>query len=95
MTESGYVSGGFNASSEQLKPVAEAQFASYLVRVTEHLEDQYGIDVDTIDPFNEPNTNYWGTTLSNGKPVGGRPGGHAHGAGPPGLAHRRRARRAR
>ena len=72
MTESGYVSGGFNASSEQLKPAAEAQFASYLVRVTEHLEDQYGIDVDTIDPFNEPNTNYWGTTLSNGTPVGGR-----------------------
>ncbi|GAA1751929.1 RICIN domain-containing protein [Agromyces humatus] len=72
MTESGYVSGGFNASSEQLKPAAEAQFASYLVRVTEHLEDLYGIDVDTIDPFNEPNTNYWGTTLSNGKPVGGR-----------------------
>ena len=28
MTESGYVSGGFNASSEQLKPAAEAQFAS-------------------------------------------------------------------
>ena len=72
MTESGYVSGGFNATAEQLKPAAEAQFASYLVRVTEHLEDEYGIDVDTIDPFNEPNTNYWGTTLSNGKPVGGR-----------------------
>src|SRR5215218_6300255 len=72
MTESGYVSGGFNASSEQLKPAAQAQFAKYLVNVTEHLEDEYGIDVDTIDPFNEPNTNYWGTTLSNGKPVGGR-----------------------
>ncbi len=72
MTESGYVSGGFNSSAEQLKPAAEAQFATYLVRVTEHLEDEYGIDVDTIDPFNEPNTNYWGTTLSNGKPVGGR-----------------------
>ncbi|WP_395244049.1 RICIN domain-containing protein [Agromyces sp. MMS24-K17] len=72
MTESGYVSGGFNASSEQLKPAAQAQFATYLVNVTEHLEDEYGISVDTIDPFNEPNTNYWGTTLSNGKPVGGR-----------------------
>lgn len=72
MTESGYVSGGFNATSEQLKPAAQAQFASYLVNVTEHLEDEYGISVDTIDPFNEPNTNYWGTTLSNGKPVGGR-----------------------
>jgi len=72
MTESGYVSGGFNSSAEQLKPAAEAQFATYLLRVTEHLEDQYGIEVDTIDPFNEPNTGYWGTTLSNGTPVGGR-----------------------
>ena len=72
MTESGYVSGGFNSSSEQLKTAAQQQFAKYLVNVTEHLEDEYGIDVDTIDPLNEPNTNYWGTTLSNGKPVGGR-----------------------
>lgn len=72
MTESGYVSGGFNSSAEQLKPAAQAQFATYLVNVTEHLEDEYGIEVDTIDPFNEPNTSYWGTTLSNGKPVGGR-----------------------
>jgi O-glycosyl hydrolase len=72
MTESGYVSGGFNSSAEQLKPAAEEQFAKYLVNVTEHLEDEYGIEIDTLDPFNEPNTGYWGTTLSNGKPVGGR-----------------------
>lgn len=72
MTESGYVTGGFNSSAEQLKPAAEAQFAKYLVNVTEHLEDEYGIEVDTLDPFNEPNTNYWGTQLSNGVPVGGR-----------------------
>ncbi|MFC9919704.1 glycoside hydrolase [Agromyces binzhouensis] len=72
MTESGYVSGGFNSSAEQLKPAAIDDFAEYLVRVTEHLEDEYGIDVDTIDPLNEPNTNYWGTTLRDGVPVGGR-----------------------
>lgn len=72
MTESGYVSGGFNASSEQLKPAAEKQFATYLATVTVHLEDEYGIAFDTLDPFNEPNTNYWGTTLQNGVPVGGR-----------------------
>ncbi|GAA2041393.1 hypothetical protein GCM10009819_29010 [Agromyces tropicus] len=72
MTESGYVSGGFNSSAEQLKPAAIDDFAEYLVRVTEHLEDEYGIDVDTIDPLNEPNTNYWGTQLRDGVPVGGR-----------------------
>ncbi|KZX21818.1 glycoside hydrolase [Rathayibacter tanaceti] len=72
MTESGYVSGGFTATSEQLKPAAEQQFAKYLVNVTEHVEDEYGIEFDTLDPFNEPNTNYWGTQLTNGVPTGGR-----------------------
>lgn len=72
MTESGYVSGGFDSSAEQLKPAAEAQFAKYLVNVTEHLEDAYGIHVDTVEPFNEPNTNYWGTQLTNGVATGGR-----------------------
>ncbi|ROP56639.1 Ig-like protein group 4 [Rathayibacter sp. PhB185] len=72
MTESGYVSGGFNASSEQLKPAAEAKFAQYLATVTAHMEDEYGIEFDTLDPFNEPNTNYWGTQLTNGVPTGGR-----------------------
>ncbi|WP_353808859.1 glycoside hydrolase [Agromyces sp. SYSU T00194] len=72
MTESGYVSGGFNSSAEQLKPAAIDDFATYLVNVTAHLEQEYGIDVDTIDPLNEPNTNYWGTTISGGVPVGGR-----------------------
>ncbi|MBF4461184.1 discoidin domain-containing protein [Rathayibacter sp. VKM Ac-2878] len=72
MTESGYVSGGFDSSAEQLKPAAEAQFAKYLVNVTSHLEDQYGISFDSLDPFNEPNTPYWGTQLTNGVPTGGR-----------------------
>ncbi|WP_456284127.1 glycoside hydrolase [Microbacterium sp. JZ101] len=72
MTESGYVSGGFDAAAEQLKPEADEAFAQYLVNVTEHLEAEHGIEVDTIDPFNEPNTNYWGTRLENGVPVGGR-----------------------
>ncbi|WP_448630523.1 glycoside hydrolase [Cellulomonas soli] len=72
MTESGYVSGGTNASAEQLKPEAVDDFAAYLTHVTEALEDEYGIDVATIDPLNEPNTSYWGTTLTNGVPTGGR-----------------------
>ncbi|GAA3799559.1 hypothetical protein CSO01_15330 [Cellulomonas soli] len=72
MTESGYVSGGTNSSAEQLKPEAVDDFAAYLTHVTEALEDEYGIDVDTIDPLNEPNTSYWGTTLTNGVPTGGR-----------------------
>ncbi|MCM0639489.1 glycoside hydrolase [Cellulomonas wangsupingiae] len=73
MTENGYVSGGFDATTEQLRPDSVGAFAQYLARVSEALEDAHGIEVATIDPLNEPNTNYWGTTLDeDGVPVGGR-----------------------
>lgn len=76
MTESGYASGGFDSNAQQLKPEAEEAFVGYIKEVTQRLEDQYGISVDTIDPFNEPNTNYWGTTLVNGAPTGRQEGMH-------------------
>ncbi|MFC4555475.1 glycoside hydrolase [Georgenia faecalis] len=73
MTVSGYVSGGISdGNAENLRPDAIDDFTAYLTTVSEHLEDTYGIDVATIDPFNEPNTNYWSTTLRDGVPVGGR-----------------------
>ncbi|SDT57818.1 RICIN domain-containing protein [Actinoplanes derwentensis] len=80
-TVSGYVSGGFDPTTEQIRPETLDDFATYLVRVTEYLEQQHGITVDTIEPLNEPNTNYWRTTLgADGQPTGGRQEG-AH-AGP-------------
>ncbi|PWI12891.1 ricin-type beta-trefoil lectin domain protein [Streptomyces sp. Act143] len=73
MTESGYVSGGFNANAEQLKESSVGDFAAYLAGATKRLEKSEGIKVDTVDPFNEPNTGYWGTRLgADGEPVGGR-----------------------
>ncbi|MFE0473309.1 glycoside hydrolase [Streptomyces sp. NPDC058947] len=73
MTESGYVSGNFDAGKDQLKPESVEDFAQYLVGATERLEKAHGIEVDTLDPFNEPNTDYWGTRLGpDGEPVGGR-----------------------
>lgn len=73
MTESGYVSGNFDAGRDQLKTESVDDFAKYLVGATERLEKAHGIKVDTLDPFNEPNTNYWGTKLGpDGEPVGGR-----------------------
>ncbi|MCM3659509.1 RICIN domain-containing protein [Georgenia satyanarayanai] len=73
MTQNGYVSGGFNGNDENLNPAAMDKFAGYLVTVAEFLEDEYGLDVATIDPFNEPNTNYWSTQLGpDGNPTGGR-----------------------
>lgn len=73
MTESGYVSGSFDCSSDQLRRESVADFAAYLTGVVERLEAAHGIEVDTIDPFNEPNTPYWCTELGeDGEPVGGR-----------------------
>lgn len=75
LTQSGYVSGGINnATSEQLAPADMEKFAGYLVNVVDELEKEHGIRFDTIDPFNEPNTNYWSTQIPNGAtwPTGGR-----------------------
>ncbi|MDN8547816.1 RICIN domain-containing protein [Microbacterium sp. NM3R9] len=75
LTQSGYVSGGINnATSEQLAPADMEKFAGYLVTVVDELEKQHGISFDTIDPFNEPNTNYWSTRIPEGAtwPTGGR-----------------------
>ena len=79
MTESGYVSGGFNSSTDQLKRSSVDDYVAYLKTVTQSVEEQEGIQFDTIAPFNEPNTNYWGTTIdpNTGWPrKGGQEGAH-------------------
>jgi len=72
LTSNGYVSGGTDATAEQLPADAVEKFAAYLVRVVEELEAAHGIDVATVDPLNEPGTDYWRTTLTGGVPTGGR-----------------------
>lgn len=75
LTQSGYASGGINnATSEQLATEDMDKFAGYLTTVVDELEKEHGIRFDTIDPFNEPNTNYWQTQIPNGAtwPTGGR-----------------------
>ncbi|MFD3475851.1 RICIN domain-containing protein [Streptomyces sp. NPDC058695] len=73
MTVSGYVSGGFDASRDQLKEASVDDFATYLAGATRRLEKAHGIKVKTVDPCNEPNTSYWGTKLgADGNPTDGR-----------------------
>ncbi|MFE5027708.1 RICIN domain-containing protein [Streptomyces sp. NPDC056656] len=73
MTVSGYVSGGFDASRDQLKEASVDDFATYLAGATRRLEKAHGIKVKTVAPCNEPNTSYWGTKLgADGNPTGGR-----------------------
>ncbi|WP_217181078.1 glycoside hydrolase [Streptomyces sp. AC495_CC817] len=63
MTESGFVSGGTDPWADQIRPDAVDEFATYLTTVVEHIEDTQGIEFDSIDPLNEPNTDYWKTVL--------------------------------
>ncbi|XBH22360.1 glycoside hydrolase [Jonesiaceae bacterium BS-20] len=71
LTESGFTSGGlWDGNKEQLPDADIDAFVEYLATVTEQLEKSHGIKFDTIDPFNEPNTNYWSTQLGgNGWPT--------------------------
>lgn len=59
MTFSGCVGGNVNATDDNLKPEYYEAFAHYLVDVCVHYKEKYGIEFRTLDPFNEPNTNYW------------------------------------
>ncbi|QIB47874.1 ricin-type beta-trefoil lectin domain protein [Streptomyces aureoverticillatus] len=82
MTKSGYVSGGFDANEDQLKTESVDDFTAYLAGATRRLEKAHGINVKTLDPFNEPNTDYWSTKLGpDGQPVGGRQEGAHMGPG--------------
>ncbi len=72
-TVSGYVSGGFTATDEQLRADKIGDFTAYLTQVVRTLEKAHGIKFASVNPMNEPNTNYWKTTLGAGElPTGGR-----------------------
>lgn len=59
MTVSGCCGGHRDALKDNLRPECYAEFARYLVDVCLHYRDKYGIEFKTLDPFNEPNTDYW------------------------------------
>ncbi|WP_410568328.1 RICIN domain-containing protein [Amycolatopsis sp. cmx-4-61] len=72
-TVSGYVSGGFTATDEQLRSDRIGDFTAYLTQAVRTLEKAHGIKFASVNPMNEPNTNYWKTTLgADGNPTGGR-----------------------
>ena len=59
MTVSGCNGGADKATDDNLAPEHYEDFACYLVEVCRHYRDVYGIEFRTLDPFNEPMTNYW------------------------------------
>lgn len=60
MTYSGCVAGNVDPSKNNLKPEYYKEFAHYLVDVCKFYKDSFDIEFKTLDPFNEPVTNYWG-----------------------------------
>lgn len=59
MTYSGCVGGNTDANTDNLRPEYYEAFARYLVDVCRHYKDEYGIEFRTLEPFNEPVTDYW------------------------------------
>lgn len=67
MTLSRCVSGGADPNQDNLDPRHETAFADYLATVVQRLQADDGIRFDTIDPMNEPFTDYW---RANGRQEG-------------------------
>lgn len=59
MTLSGCCAGNVKADHDNLDPAYYQDFAEYLITVCKHIKDEYGIEFATLDPFNEPVTDYW------------------------------------
>lgn len=59
MTVSGCCAGHKNAKTDNLPKENYAEFAEYLVDVCRHYKEEYGIEFRTLEPFNEPMTDYW------------------------------------
>lgn len=60
MCKSGCSTGNTNAGSNNLKDDCYDDFAEYLAEVCYHYEHDWGVDIQSIDPMNEPYTDYWG-----------------------------------
>jgi len=59
MTSSQCASGAPNGNDDNLAPQQEAAFVNYLVEVVRHFRDAWNIRFDTLEPTNEPFTDYW------------------------------------
>lgn len=58
MTKSGCAAGNTDGS-DNLKEDYYDDFADYLTEVVRHLRDSLGLEFRTLEPFNEPNSDWW------------------------------------
>ena len=59
MTNSGCSSGNRDGGKNNLKDDYYDDFANYLAEVSYHYKNEWGIDIQSITPTNEPYTNFW------------------------------------
>ena len=61
MTISGSVTGNTGMNGKPVDNLGNhyADYARYLLRVAQFLEERYGITVESISPFNEPSSDWW------------------------------------
>lgn len=59
MTTSQCASGAVDPKTDNLAPEFEGAFVDYLTGVVQHFRDEWHIDFDTLEPMNEPFTDYW------------------------------------
>ncbi len=59
MTVSGCAAGAENSFDDNLDPNYYDEFADYLIEVTKHYRDSYGIEFTSLTPLNEPVSGYW------------------------------------
>ncbi|MBP3656535.1 MAG: hypothetical protein J6K32_07565 [Clostridia bacterium] len=59
MTVSGCSSGSDNAVDNNLREECYDDFAQYLVHVTDYIQHELGVEVTSLSPMNEPDTDYW------------------------------------
>lgn len=67
MTLSQCASGNADPGTDNLDPRFQTAFADYLAEVVRHFHEAWGVSFQTLDPFNEPFTDYW---KINGKQEG-------------------------
>ncbi len=59
LTVSGCSSGGKDGNENNIQPENFGKFAEYLATVAAYINNDLGIKVNTVEPFNEPVTNFW------------------------------------
>lgn len=64
MTHSGCCAGNVNPNDDNLKPECYADFAHYLVDVCCFYRDSFNLVFRTLEPFNEPITDFWNASGS-------------------------------